>query len=46
VVLRTYWEDYRPISIAIKLGVGLLVLALLSWRIFGRRTQAAASIAT
>lgn len=44
-VLRTYWEDYRPISIAIKLGVGLLVLALLSWRIFGKRKKATASIA-
>ena len=41
-VLRTYWEDYRPISIAIKLGVGLLVLALLSWRIFGKRIKKAA----
>lgn len=38
-ILRTYWEDYRPISIAIKLGVGLLVLALLSWRIFGKRIR-------
>lgn len=36
-VLRATWEDYRPISIAIKLGLGLLVLALLSWRIFGNR---------
>ena len=44
-ILRAYWEDYRPISIAIKLGIGLFVLALLSWRIFGRRTKAAASIA-
>ena len=45
-VLRTYWEDYRPISIAIKLGVGLLVLALLSWRIFGKRIKATASLTT
>ena len=44
-VLRTYWEDYRPISIAIKLGVGLLVLALLSWRIFGKRARAATNTA-
>lgn len=38
-VLRVTWEDYRPISIAIKLGIGLLVLALLSWRIFGKRVR-------
>jgi hypothetical protein len=36
-VLRIFWEDYRPISIAIKLTAALLVLALLSWRIFGKR---------
>jgi len=36
-VLRTFWEDYRPISIAIKLAVGLIVLSLLAWRIFGKR---------
>ena len=36
-ILRAVWEDYRPISIAIKLGVGLLVLSLLCWRIFGKR---------
>ena len=23
-ILRAFWEDYRPISIAIKLGVGLM----------------------
>lgn len=44
-VLRRVWEDYRPISIAIKLAVALLVLALLSWRIFGKRTHAASGIA-
>jgi len=38
-ILRAYWEDYRPISIAIKLGVGLVVLSLLAWRIFGKRIQ-------
>jgi hypothetical protein len=38
-ILRTYWEDYQPISIAIKLMVGLIVLSLLSWRIFGRRIK-------
>ncbi len=38
-ILRAYWEDYRPISIAIKLGVGLIVLSLLAWRIFGKRIQ-------
>ena len=38
-ILRTYWEDYRPISIAIKLGVGLIVLSLLCWRIFGKRIK-------
>ena len=40
-VLRRFWEDYRPISIAIKLTIALLVLALLSWRIFGKRTKPA-----
>ncbi len=44
-ILRANWEDYRPISIAIKLGVGLLVLALLSWRIFGKRVPRAAATA-
>ena len=44
-VLRRFWEDYRPISIAIKLLVALLVLSLLSWRIFGKRTHTAPSIA-
>ncbi len=36
--LRVFWEEYRPVSIAIKLAAGLLVLALLCRRIFGRRT--------
>ena len=36
-ILRAVWDDYRPISIAIKLAVGLLVLSLLCWRIFGKR---------
>ena len=38
-ILKMSWEDYRPISIAIKLAVGVIVLSLLCWRIFGRRTQ-------
>ena len=38
-ILRASWEDYRPISIAIKLGLGLLVLALLSYRFFGKRVR-------
>lgn len=38
-VLRMFWDDYRPISIAIRLAAGLSVLALLSWRIFGKRTS-------
>ena len=38
-ILRAYWEDYRPISIAIKLVIGLIVLSLLAWRIFGRRIR-------
>ena len=38
-ILRTYWEDYQPISIAIKLGVGLIVLSLLAWPIFGKRIR-------
>lgn len=37
-ILRVFWEEYRPVSIAIKLAAGLLVLALLCWRIFGKRT--------
>ncbi len=38
-VLRIFWDDYRPISIAIKLVIALLILALLSWRIFGKRIR-------
>jgi len=38
-ILRTYWEDYQPISIAIKLVFGLIVLSLLCWRIFGKRIK-------
>ena len=41
-VLRTYWEDYRPISIAIKLGFALVILCLLCWRILGKRKKSAA----
>ena len=41
-VLRQYWEDYRPISIAIKLGFALVILSLLCWRILGKRRKAAA----
>lgn len=40
-VLRAFWEDYRPISIAVKLALALGVLALLSWRIFGKRAPQA-----
>jgi len=36
-ILRAYWDDYRPISLAIKLAVGLFLLILLSWRIYGKR---------
>lgn len=36
-VLRLFWDDYRPISLAVKLAVGLLLLILLSWRIYGKR---------
>ena len=39
VVLKTFWEDYRPISIALKLVAALLVLSLLCWRIFGKRMK-------
>ena len=45
-ILRTYWEDYQPISIAIKFSVGLLVLSLLCWRIFGKRILAKLAPAT
>ncbi len=36
-VLRIFWDDYQPISLAIKLAVGLFLLILLSWRIYGKR---------
>lgn len=36
-ILRAYWQKYRPISIAVKLALGLGVLALLSWRVYGSR---------
>jgi hypothetical protein len=36
-ILRAFWEDYRPISIAVKLVAALIVLSLLAWRIFGKR---------
>jgi len=36
-ILRAYWEDYRPISIAVKLVLALVVLILLSRRIYGGR---------
>ncbi len=45
-ILRTIWEDYRPISIAIKLAVGLLILSLLCWRIFGKRVHQKTAQAT
>jgi len=45
-VLKMFWEDYRPISIAIKLIAGLIVLSLLCWRIFGKRTQIQSTQAT
>ena len=41
-VLRAYWEDYRPISITIKLGVALVILSLLCWRILGKRKKSVA----
>ncbi len=42
ILLKTFWEDYRPISIALKLVAALLVLSLLCWRIFGKRHRLAA----
>lgn len=45
-VLRNYWENYQPISIAIKLGAGLIVLSLLCWRIFGKRIKRELNITT
>lgn len=45
-ILRAYWEDYRPISIAVKLAVGLIVITLLCWRIFGKRIKRELNIAT
>ncbi len=41
-VLRQYWEDYRPISIAIKLSFALVILSLLCWRILGKRRKISA----
>ena len=38
-ILKAFWEDYHVISIAIKLTVGLLVLSVLCWRIFGKRIR-------
>jgi hypothetical protein len=46
VVLKTFWEDYRPISIAIKLTLALIVLSLLCWRIFGKRAPKITAQAT
>jgi len=45
-ILKMFWEDYPPISIAIKLAVGLVVLSLLCWRIFGKRIQSKLAQAT
>lgn len=36
-ILKAFWDDYRAISIAIKLGVALIVMSLLCWRMFGSR---------
>lgn len=38
-ILKAFREDYRPVSIAIKLILGLTILSLLCWRIFGKRLQ-------
>ena len=43
-ILKMLWEDYRPISIAIKLVTALIVLSLLCWRIFGRRNRSLALV--
>lgn len=43
-MLKMFWEDYRPISIAIKLVTALIVLSLLCWRIFGRRNRSEALV--
>ncbi len=39
LLLRVFWADYRLVSIAIKLGAGLLILALLCRYIFGARRR-------
>ena len=36
-VLRAFWEEYRPVSVSIKLVLALVVISLLCWRIFGKR---------
>ena len=43
-ILKMFWEDYRPISIAIKIVAALIVLSLLCWRIFGRRHRTEALV--
>lgn len=43
-ILKMFWEDYRPISIAIKIVAALIVLSLLCWRIFGRRNRSEALV--
>lgn len=45
-ILKAFWEDYRPVSIAIKLILGLTTLSLLCWRIFGKRLQKKIALAT
>lgn len=43
-VLRAYMDGYGPVSLAIKLAVGLFLLVLLSWRIYGKRKPRPASV--
>ncbi len=45
-ILKAFWEDYRPVSIAIKLILGLTILSLLCWRIFGKRLQKKIALTT
>ena len=42
-VLHAFVPEYGPISVGIRIGVGLLALTLLSLRIFGRRQPAKAA---
>ena len=45
-ICRACWEDYAPVSVGVRAGVGLVVLVLLCLRIFGNRTTGKKSVLT